>query len=148
MWFNCSRAATVPQLYSIITFRTTSSPLPPIPSLATLLFSSSQAPRVSSWFSFSFSNMSSRKSQGHPVLNHRRILGLARYTPSLTSGMSWHLWHDSFLCETWCIRMWDTPHSFVRHDSLQRRKHLSACDMTRSCVRYDLFIRETWQMHM
>jgi len=26
-------------------------------------------------------------------------------------------WHDSFICETWLIHMWDMTHSYVRHDN-------------------------------
>jgi len=57
--------------------------------------------------------------------------------------------HDSFICESWLIHMWDMTHSYVRHDSFIweiRLFHMG--DMTHSYVRHDSFICETWLIHM
>jgi len=54
--------------------------------------------------------------------------------------------HDSFMCETWFIRMRDVTHSCVRHDAaLQARieSRASVGDMTQLYVGLDSFACET-----
>jgi len=51
-----------------------------------------------------------------------------------------YLQHDSLICETWLIQMWDMTHCHVRHDSLPCETWLIAMrDMTHWHERYDLF---------
>jgi len=53
--------------------------------------------------------------------------------------------HNSFLCETWLILMWDMTHFCVRHDSFSCVAWLILMrDMTHSYVRHDSFLYETW----
>ena len=57
--------------------------------------------------------------------------------------------HDSVICETWLIHMWDMTHSYVRHNSLiYETRLIHMWDMTHWYVRHDSFICETWLMHM
>ena len=57
--------------------------------------------------------------------------------------------HDSFICGTRFIHMWDTIHSYVGHDSFicgTRSIHL--WDMIYSCVGHGSFICGTWFIHI
>ena len=46
--------------------------------------------------------------------------------------------HDSFVCETWLMHMWDMNHSYVRHDSsICETWLIHMWDMTHSCDRHD-----------
>jgi len=57
--------------------------------------------------------------------------------------------HDSVICETWLIHMWDMTHSYVRHDSFICETWLiDMWDMTHWYVRHDSFICDTWLRHM
>jgi len=59
------------------------------------------------------------------------------------------VWHDSFICVTWRIHMWDMTHLYVWHDSLICVTWLiHLCDMTHSYVWHDAFICVTWLIHM
>ena len=60
-----------------------------------------------------------------------------------------YVWHDSFVCVTWLIRMCDMTHSYVWHDSFICVTWLiRMCDMTHSYVWHDSFIRVTWLIRM
>ena len=67
-----------------------------------------------------------------------------------TCGMTHsYVWHDSFICVTWCIHMCDMMHSHVCHDSFVCATWLiRMCDMTHSYVGHDSFIRATWHIQM
>ena len=63
--------------------------------------------------------------------------------------MTHHVWHDSFICETWLIHMWDMTRSYVRHDSFICENWLiHMWDMTHSYVWHDSFICVTWLIHI
>jgi len=56
-----------------------------------------------------------------------------------------YVWHDSFICVTWLIRMCVMTHSHVLHDSFICVTWLiDVRDMTRWCVWHDSCIRVTW----
>jgi len=67
--------------------------------------------------------------------------------------------HDSFICGTWLIYIWDMTHLYVRHESfthatrIARQRnvclihHDSFTYMTHLCMGHDSFIRETWIIH-
>jgi len=68
-----------------------------------------------------------------------------------------HMWdmthsyvrHDSFTCETWVIHMWDMTHSHMRHDSFMCRTRLiHECVMAHLCVKHDVFTCLLWLIHM
>ena len=69
-----------------------------------------------------------------------------------------YVWHDSFICVTWCIDMcdvngsytwWNMTHSYVWHDLFIRVTWLiHMCDMTRSYVWHVSFTCVTWRIHM
>ena len=60
-----------------------------------------------------------------------------------------YVWHDSFICVTWCIHMCDMTRSYVRHDSFICATWLIyMCDMTHSYVWRDSFMCVTWRIHM
>jgi len=78
----------------------------------------------------------------------------------------WHVivWHDSLICVTWLIHMWDMTHSCVWHDSLMcvasffinaqtairfsRQSTSHTCDMTHLYVWHDSPICVNWLTHM
>jgi len=72
-----------------------------------------------------------------------------------TAGVITHscLRHDSFVCETGLVHMWDMTHFYARHDVF-----IHMCDalwmvhiadvMTHSYVRHDSSICETWLISM
>jgi len=55
--------------------------------------------------------------------------------------------HDSFICKTWLVHMWDMTRSYVL-SGVPEVVSVCICDVTNSCVRHDSFIRETWLIHM
>ena len=63
-----------------------------------------------------------------------------------------HVWHDSFICVTWLIRIYEIPPSCFLdrwHDSFScviRLIHM--CDVTHAHVCHDSFICVTWRMPM
>ena len=60
-----------------------------------------------------------------------------------------YLWHDSFICVTWLIRMCDMTHLYVWHYSFRCVTWLIyMCDMTHSYVWHDPFICVIWHIHM
>ena len=84
-----------------------------------------------------------------------------------------HVGHDSFICGTWLIHMWDMTHSYMRHDSfICGTWPIHMLDMTHSYVMWwccslifcsfiqahlillptymwhDTFICGTWLIHM
>ena len=42
--------------------------------------------------------------------------------------MTWHLWHESFICVTSFIHIFDMNHSYVRHDSILQNKEVRLLD--------------------
>ena len=63
--------------------------------------------------------------------------------------MHLYVWHDSFICVTWLIRMCDMTHSYVGHDSFICVTWLMLTrDTTPSNVWYDSFVCVTWPTHM
>jgi len=78
---------------------------------------------------------------------------LARgFSPFLTHSYVVHhprARHNSLICETKLIDMWDITHWYVSHDAdIGMTWLIHACDMTHSCVRHDLFMRATWLIHV
>jgi len=64
--------------------------------------------------------------------------------------------HDSSICETQHMNLWDTTHAYVRHDAcicetwlvcMWDMSRSYARDMIYSHVRHDLFTCETWRIH-
>jgi len=52
--------------------------------------------------------------------------------------------HDSFICETWLLHLWDMTHSYVRHDPFICETWLfHAWDLTHSYMGHDSFMCET-----
>ena len=66
------------------------------------------------------------------------------------------LMHAAPICVTWCIRMCDTTHSYVYHDTFTRLKMTHSCvcydvflwDMMHSYAWHDAFVCLTWRFHM
>jgi len=59
------------------------------------------------------------------------------------------VWHDSFVCVTWCIHMCDMTYSHVWNDAFICVAWLiHMCDMTHSYVWHDSFICVTWLRHL
>jgi hypothetical protein len=55
------------------------------------------------------------------------------------------MWHDSFVCVPWLIRMCDVTHSYVWHDSFVCVTWLiRICAMTHSHVWHDSFVCVPW----
>ena len=56
---------------------------------------------------------------------------------------------DSFTSETWLICIWETTHSYVRHDPFvfDITLNLSAMALVKRGVRHDWSIHETWLIH-
>jgi len=60
-----------------------------------------------------------------------------------------YVWHDSFICVTWLIHVCDMTHSYMWHDSFKCVTWLiHMCDMTHSYARHDSFICVTWLIHI
>jgi len=53
--------------------------------------------------------------------------------------------HDSFTYETWLIHIWDTTHSYMKHHSFTHETQLiHIWDTTHSHMRHDSFTYKTW----
>jgi len=60
-----------------------------------------------------------------------------------------YVWHDSFVCVAWLIRMCDMTHSYVWHDSFVCVAWLiRMCDMTNWYVWHDSFVCVAWLIRM
>ena len=60
-----------------------------------------------------------------------------------------YVWHDSFVCVTWHIRMCDMTHSYVWHDSLTCVTwliHMCDTHMTHTWHTHDTHMTHTWHM--
>ena len=56
--------------------------------------------------------------------------------------------HNSFMCETWLIHVWDMTYSCMTHDSFMCDTWLiHVWHMTHSCVTQDSFMCDTWLIH-
>ena len=59
-----------------------------------------------------------------------------------------YVWHDSFICVTWLVHMWDMTRSYAWHESFICFTWLvHVCDMTHWYVWHDAFICWTWLVY-